>query len=183
MAKFWMINVAMVGTTKFLPGDEIDDANDPYASIVAAGGFLYPQGNTTIDAAAAVALTAKKNRGANEIDLGLIMSSAVDEVQKAADATFATTAALAAAVAAAVQKGTTTLVAGASPAIAATITASSRIGVTLKDPANGTLTHKFAALSADRVVGAPGSFKITALLAAGTINAADTSTMDWWVFN
>jgi len=173
MAKFWMINMAMVGTTKFLPGDEVDDTNDPYAAIVAAGGFLYPQGDATIDAAAAVALTAKKSRGANEVELGFIMTSAVDAVQKAAEA----------ALSAATQKGTTTLVAGVSPAIVATITATSRIGFALKNPANGALTVKFAALDADRVVGAPGSFKVTALVAAGTINVADTSDMDWWVFN
>jgi hypothetical protein len=183
MAKFWMINVAQVGTARYLPGDELDDTVDPTASIIAAGGFLYPQGTTTIDTAAAVALAAKVSRGANEFDLALIMSTAVDIVQKDADATFATTTALAAAVAAAVQKGTTTLVAGVSPLVAATITATSRIGFAIKDPANGALTVKFAALTADRVVGAPGSFRITALLAAGTINIADTSAMDWWVFN
>ena len=41
------------------------------------------------------------------------------------------------------------------------------------------LTTNYAALSGDRSVGAPGSFKIKAVVAAGTINVADVSTVDW----
>lgn len=82
-----------------------------------------------------------------------------------------------------IQSGVTTIdgATGKSPAIVATITASSRILVTLKNPANGALTVKFAALVGDRVVGAPGSFKVAALVAAGTVNTADTSDVDWLV--
>jgi len=80
------------------------------------------------------------------------------------------------------QSGTATLAAG-TVSIAATITAASVIVATVKTPANHTLTVDYAVLSADRSVGAPGSFKITAVLAAGTINTADTSTIDWIVVN
>lgn len=180
MAKFWMINSVSVAGTLFQAGSDVDDALDPYASIVAAGGFLYPQGDPTVDAAAAVALNAHKNRGANETELAQIMSTAVDQVQKAAAAT--TDAALAAD-AATLQAGTVALTSGVSPAIAATITASSKIVGFLKTPSGGSLTVKFAALGTDRVVGAPGSFKLSALDAAGAVNAADGSALDWLVVN
>ena len=78
-----------------------------------------------------------------------------------------------------IQKGVCTLVAGDSGAIAATITANTRILVSLKTPNTTTLSVNHAALGADRVVGAPGSFKVKALVAAGTINVADVSTLDW----
>lgn len=60
---------------------------------------------------------------------------------------------------------------------------STRILVTLRTPAGDAATIKYAALSADRVVGAPGSFQISALDAAGggAVNGADTSTIDWEV--
>jgi hypothetical protein len=78
-----------------------------------------------------------------------------------------------------IQSGTATLTAGDSGAIAATVTANTRIIVTLKTANTTTLTTNYAALSGDRSVGAPGSFKIKAVVAAGTINVADVSTVDW----
>lgn len=78
-----------------------------------------------------------------------------------------------------IQKGVATLTAGDSGAIAATVTASTRIVVSLKTANTTTLTTGYAALSGDRSVGAPGSFKIKAIVAAGTINVADVSTVDW----
>lgn len=82
-----------------------------------------------------------------------------------------------------VQAGTTTLVAGVSPAIAANINANSRIFGFIKTmtPGAGNLTVQYGALASNRTVGTPGSFEITALLAAGTINTADTSVLDWLV--
>jgi len=101
--------------------------------------------------------------------------------QAVAVATAASTdiAALQTANTALIQKGVATLTAGDSGAIAATVTASTRIIVTLKTANTTTLTTNYAALSGDRVVGAPGSFKIKAVVAAGTINVADVSTVDW----
>lgn len=83
-------------------------------------------------------------------------------------------------------KGTTALVAGTTAAIpASNLKSTSTISVTLRTPNTGALTVKFAALDADRVNGSggagTGSFKLTALLAAGTINVADISTLDWVV--
>lgn len=78
-----------------------------------------------------------------------------------------------------IQSGVATLTAGDSGAIAATVTANTRILVTLKTANTTTLTTGYAALSGDRSVGAPGSFKIKAIVAAGTINIADVSTVDW----
>lgn len=78
-----------------------------------------------------------------------------------------------------IQSGVATLTAGDSGAIAATVTANTRIIVTLKTANTTTLTTNYAALSGDRSVGAPGSFKIKAVVAAGTINVADVSTVDW----
>ena len=78
-----------------------------------------------------------------------------------------------------VQSGVATLTAGDSGAIAATVTANTRIIVSLKTANTTTLTTNYAALSGDRSVGAPGSFRIKAVVAAGTINVADVSTVDW----
>ncbi len=84
----------------------------------------------------------------------------------------------------AIQSGEATIVDGETALIEATITAASRIVGFLKTPVTGTLTVKFAALDSDRVVGvagAGGGFKLTALVAAGTINVADDSVLDWIV--
>jgi len=84
------------------------------------------------------------------------------------------------------QSGAATLVAGTTALLPATVTASSRILLSLKTPDTKTDTTEYAALGTDRVVGiggAGGGFKITALVAAGTINVADVSVIDWVVFN
>jgi hypothetical protein len=73
---------------------------------------------------------------------------------------------------------------GKTAVIPAFITANSRILVSPSAPANDALTKDYSALAADRVVGNPGSFQITALLAGGAggaINGADTSTVDYEV--
>ncbi len=80
-----------------------------------------------------------------------------------------------------ISRGTTTLSAGVSPAITASLAAGSTIVFSLRTNANDALSVKYAALDADRVLGAQGNFKITALLAGGTINNVDTSTVDWYV--
>jgi|SRR6478735_5389473 len=81
------------------------------------------------------------------------------------------------------QSGTTTLVLGISPLIAANINATSNIVCTLRTPVGVNLTTGYAATAAARVNGNPGSFRITAMLAAGTINILDGSTVDWMVAN
>lgn len=90
MALFWMINtVSLIGGAIFRAGQSINDAVDPYSSIVAAGGYVYPQGNTTVDAAALVAQNAHANRALNDAELTQIMEVAVNEVQDAAGSTIA----------------------------------------------------------------------------------------------
>ena len=84
-----------------------------------------------------------------------------------------------------IQTGTVTLSSGVSAAIAANVSATSRIIGFLKasSPGSGNLTVGFAALAAGRINGTPGSFTITALIAAGTINVLDNSTLDWVLFD
>lgn len=76
---------------------------------------------------------------------------------------------------------------GQTAAIPVTLTAASRIIVSGKTLVTDANTKGYAALSGDRVNGAPGSFKITALLAGGAggaVNGADASTeIDWEVIN
>jgi len=83
------------------------------------------------------------------------------------------------------QKGSSAIVVGTgkTAAIPVFMSASARIVVTVKDPVGDALTIKYGALAADRVNGALGSFKISALAAAGggAVNGVDTSTIDWEV--
>ena len=81
------------------------------------------------------------------------------------------------------QFGVATLVAGVTAAIAATVTANSRIIVTVKTATTITDTAIHAALATDRTPGAPGSFKISALKADATVNVADVSILDWILIN
>lgn len=79
------------------------------------------------------------------------------------------------------QFGTGTLVAGEATIATATITATSRILVAMKDPGAGAITG-FAAFDvpvADRVVGAPGSFKVRAIDDAKALIATAVCTFDW----
>jgi len=82
----------------------------------------------------------------------------------------------------ALQAGTTTLVAGVSPAISAIITASSKIVGFERTDVGAAATTRYAALFVDRVIGTPGSFKITALNGAG-VDAANGADVDWMIAN
>jgi hypothetical protein len=82
-----------------------------------------------------------------------------------------------------VQRGTATLVAGSKTISAGvSLTAASVILLSRKTQ-GGTVTSTvvYEAPGASRVVGAPGTgaFTLQASVAAGTANAADTSTLDW----
>lgn len=83
------------------------------------------------------------------------------------------------------QVGSTAIVVGTgkTAAIPVFLQPTSKILVSLKTPVGDALTIKYAALAADRAPGAPGSFKISALSAAGggAINGVDVSTIDWEV--
>lgn len=74
---------------------------------------------------------------------------------------------------------------GKSANVTAILTANSRIECTQRIPVGDNTTVRYAALNADRVLGALGTFKISALTAAGAgaVNAGDSSTVDWLVVN
>ena len=82
-----------------------------------------------------------------------------------------------------VQRGTTTLVVGVSPAVPANIRASSTILVTRTTPNASTALGELEALPTDRVNGQQGSFKITAATPGtpGTPLATDVSTVAYLV--
>ncbi len=83
-----------------------------------------------------------------------------------------------------VQKGTATLSSGTVTVSTATITATSRILVSMKTPGGTlTLTTGYIARDSARSVGAPGTFTLEAIVAAGSINTADNSVLDWAIFN
>lgn len=85
MAKFFLINVVLLGSTKLFPGEDIDDTIEDANKIRAAGGLLWPAEDPTIAAAAQIAQNARKYRGSNETELAHIMQAAVDAVQQAND--------------------------------------------------------------------------------------------------
>jgi hypothetical protein len=82
-----------------------------------------------------------------------------------------------------IQRGTTTLVAGVSPAIPANIRASSTILLTRTTPNASTTLGELEALPTDRVNGQPGSFKVTAATIGvpATPQAGDVSTVAYVV--
>lgn len=80
-------------------------------------------------------------------------------------------------------KGTTTLVAGVSPAVSSpNLTATSRIVVTRRDAGASTAIGSLACKNADRVTGAGGTFKVTSQKSDATTETNDVSTVDWIIF-
>lgn len=80
----------------------------------------------------------------------------------------------------AVSSGTGTLVNGQSAAIPATITATSKIVVTRNSLATSTAVGEL--VTGSRVVGAPGSFKVTSEKDdMSGVQTGDQSTFDWYV--
>lgn len=82
-----------------------------------------------------------------------------------------------------IQSGRVALGNGISVAVPAHITALSRIVVTKAIRVGDVGSVDYCALDADRVVGAPGSFKITALDAAGAVQVGDDSTLDYIIID
>jgi hypothetical protein len=158
MAKFWLINVVRLGTTKLLPGEAVDDTLVSTAPIIAAGGLLWPQGDAGVDAAAASAQAAHKNRGANEFELTEIMQTAVDVAQGRR-----------------LLSGTATLVLGTATVTGVTLTPTAKITTGLNTP-GGTLGVAYAAPSASRTA---TQFVINAVDTAGAVVTTDVSTVDW----
>ena len=183
MATFYLINTVTTSDgVKHLPGTLVDDAVLNTADLTTAGAELVASSNAVVAAAAVVAMNAHVNRAANEATLEQIMRSALDGSQDAAiaTATAADTTQMAqlAKLPAIMQSGSAVLVAG-TVTVAATITAASKIVVTMKTPNTTTLTTGYITRASARVNGAPGSFTIEAIVAAGSINIADISTLDY----
>lgn len=82
-----------------------------------------------------------------------------------------------------IQSGTTTLVNGVSPAVSAVLTATSRIEALYSDTHGSAVLGLLIAKDSDRVLGAPGSFKITSVDPSGATVAADQSSVDWQIID
>lgn len=81
-----------------------------------------------------------------------------------------------------VEHGKATLANGVSAAIAAPgLSATSSIVCTGRTQSADNTTVRYQALEADRTYGAAGTFKITALTAAGALQNADDSDIDYVV--
>lgn len=162
MAKFFLINSVSVGGLSFIAGSEIDDTVDDKVAIQNAGGVLWPSSNTVIAAAAAKAQQARLNRGANEQVCNDIMQAALDSLQGG-------------------QVGQATLVAGTVTInTGIQVNAASQVFVTRVTP-GGTVTSTIEYECVAKTAGGPGTGSITlqASVAAGTVNAADTSVVGY----
>ena len=155
-------------------------ATSGYAHIDSATGKVpSSEIDGSVYEAAGAAATAQANAIAASDPVGssaAVLASSLQKASNLSDVVSASTARSNLQI----QSGTDVLVAG-TVTIVATITANSRILVTIKDanPGIGNLTIGLAVPSASRVVGSPGSFDVRANIADGTINVLDTSTFDW----
>lgn len=131
----------------------------------------------------------KSNAGAADLvtlltpELAALAASTADvaaNLASHASSPTAHAAAIAAAIAGAVQGGAAALSSGTAT-ISANITLSSRI-VAMRRNALGTAGVELRCATADRTVGAPGTFTVRSYDAAGVAAGADTSTFDWVVY-
>lgn len=83
MAKWILLNTTSYepGTpaglkVKLLPGHAVDDSVTPTAGITGAGGILWPAADTTVAAAAKLALKMSASQGANEAEMAAVMFAA-----------------------------------------------------------------------------------------------------------
>jgi hypothetical protein len=83
MATWYLINAVIVGGVQHYPGEYVDDAIDS-TDYAAAGGVLWASGNAVVAAAAAQAQNMRA-RGASLEAMGVVMSAAVDSVQRTND--------------------------------------------------------------------------------------------------
>jgi hypothetical protein len=124
--------------------------------------------------------------GTDTLDFGLVTSAALSSSTPAAIGTTAAIGVGATAARAdhvhiypAAQYGTVVLVAGTATVSTAAVTANSRVFFTRTTSNTTTLTLAYACTT--KTPGAPGSFVVQAQVAAGTLNNADISTLDWFV--
>jgi hypothetical protein len=169
MSTFYLINTVYTeGGIKFLAGELIDTNVHPAADFTSVGGMLWPSSDPVIAAYAAIAQKFHTQRAINEDACNSIMAGAV------ASRTLP-------------QAGTATLVAGvATVNTGVTITANSKVFVSLNTPGGATNGADYKVPTASLVVGAPGTgaFTITAVSTTGGATVAtDVSTVNWVVFN
>lgn len=167
MAKFYLINTTQVGGTKYFAGDEIDDATDPKDAIDAAGGVCWTQ-DSIVAAQAAIVQNLRKNKAINEAAADQLMLAAAAAQAKALPDGFN------------LQSGTATLAAGTVDITGVTLTANSRIVLTMKDPGAGAITGMAGldAPAADRDTSA-GQFTVNAIDDAKATIATAVCTFDW----
>lgn len=84
MATWYIVKAVTVSGVKLLPGVLIDDSQIATATIVAAGGEVWPSSDGTVAAMAAVAQASHANKGTSEADLEGMMRSATEASMKAA---------------------------------------------------------------------------------------------------
>lgn len=75
MAKFYLLNTVIVGTTKFLAGAHLDEDVHDTAGVEAEGGVLWDETDTKVSAAAVI-VTKLRTRGADEALCNSIMIAA-----------------------------------------------------------------------------------------------------------
>lgn len=169
MAKFYLINTTQVGSTKYFAGDEIDDASDPKADIEAAGGVCWSQ-DSIVAAQAAVVQKLRATKAINEAACDALMLAAAAAQAKALPDGFN------------LQAGTATLAAGTVTVTGVTLTANSRIILTMKDPGAGAITG-FADLDAPAANRntSTGQFVVNAIDASKATIATAVCTFDWLI--
>lgn len=192
MAKYVLLNTTTFGgggatgqTLKLQAGEVVDDAQFDITKIQAAGGVLWPQGTALIDAASTLALALRKNKASNELAVDAVMLAAVaKQLQSVDEAAIATQAAQLALLPARIQTGTVTLAAGTvTKSTGITITANSKVFLTLNTPGGGTNGSQYKVPDASLVVGAPGvgTFVATAVGTNGATVNTDVSTLNYLI--
>lgn len=174
MAKFYLINTTQVGSTKYFAGDEIDDSIDPKADIDAAGGVCWASADTLVAAQAAIVQKLRANKSIDEAACNALMLAAASAQASATPDGFN------------IQAGTATLGSGTvTVGTTITLTANSRIFVSMKDFGSGAITGfvEMVTPAANRTVGGPGvgAFVVNAIDASKAVVATMNSTIDWLI--
>lgn len=82
MATWYLIDPISVGVQRYLPGYLFDDSSKSGQNIIGTGVLVWPSDDPIVAAAAAKALDMQKSRGSAEIELQIVMQSAVEQSQE-----------------------------------------------------------------------------------------------------
>ena len=88
MASYWLVNTVILASGKRFPGTGLELDAAEKAAYESAGAFLWPQGDATVDAAAARAQDARLQKGANEHETESIMLGAIHKVSSTVSQIF-----------------------------------------------------------------------------------------------